>query len=308
LPNYLFGETNLFERNLAMSHHVLVTGATGTTGSQLAARLAARDDLAVRAFVRDPAKAADLAAVGVDLAMGTFEDPGAVGAAVDGIDTVVLITAPNPGADSQANATIDAAKAAGVRKIVRLSAIKAAIDGPTDNTRLHGRTDAAIVGSGLTYVILRPHYFMQNMFMAADSITGEGKFYLGMGDGRLGMIDARDIVDCIEQAVLSDAFDNRIVDLTGPESIDFGAAAATLSAALGRPVDYIAVPPEAVAEAIREMGLGDWVAQVLRDYNQAYSENWGDFITDEVARMTGHPARSFADFAREVLAPALPAA
>ena len=171
-----------------------------------------------------------------------------------------------------------------------------------------GRTDAAIIGSGLTYVILRPHYFMQNMFMSADSIAAESKFYLGMGDGRLGMIDARDIVDCIEQAVLSDAFDDRIIDLTGPESIDFGTAAVTLSAALGRPVDYVAVPPEAVEDAIREMGLGDWVARVLRDYSQAYSENWGDFTTGEVARMTGHPARSFADFAREVLAPALPAA
>jgi hypothetical protein len=64
------------------------------------------------------------------------------------------------------------------------------------------------------------------------------------------------------------------------------------------------VPPE----AIREMGLGDWMAGVLRDYSRAYSENWGDFTIGEVTRMTGHPAHSFADFAREVLAPALPAA
>jgi NAD(P)H dehydrogenase (quinone) len=291
-----------------MSRNVLVTGATGTNGNQLATRLAARDDLAVRAFVRDPAKAADLAAAGVDLATGTFEDGAAVRAAVEGIDVMVLITAPNPDANVQAGIAIDAAKAAGVDKIVRLSAIKAAVDGPTDNTRLHGQTDKAIIASGLTYVILRPHYFMQNLFTSADSIAGDGKFYLGMGAGRLGMIDARDIVDCMEMAVVSDDFDDQIVDLTGPESIDFGAAAATLSAALGRPVDYVAVPPEAVAAAIRDMGLGDWMADVLRDYSQAYSENWGDFTTGEVARMTGHPARSFADFAREVLAPALPAA
>jgi len=291
-----------------MSRAVLVTGATGTTGSQLAARFADRDGLTVRAFVRDPDKAAGLGEAGVELVTGTFEDADSVRTAAAGIDTMVLITAPNPDADDQAGAAIEAAKAVGVRKIVRLSAIKAAVDGPTDNTRLHGQTDAAIIGSGLTYVILRPHYFMQNLFMSADSIAGEGKFYLGMGDGRLGMIDARDIVDCAEQAVLSDAFDDRIIDLTGPESIDFSAAAATLSAALGRPVDYVAVPPEAVEEAIREMGLGDWVAGVLRDYSRAYSENWGDFTTGEVARMTGHPARSFADFAGEVLAPALPGA
>jgi len=291
-----------------MSRTVLVTGATGTIGGQLTLRLAAQDGIDVRAFIRDPAKAAALTAAGVALAVGSFEDSDTVRAALDGVDTVVLITAPNAASDTQAGAVIDAATAAGVRKIVRLSAIKAAIDGPTDNTRQHGRTDAAIIGSGLTYTILRPHYFMQNMFMAADSIAGEGKFYLCMGDGRLGMIDARDIVDCAARAVLSDALDDQVIDLTGPESIDFTAAAETLSATLGRPVEYIAVPPEAVAEAIRGMGLGDWMAEVLRDYAQAYSDNWGDFTTDEDARMTGHPARSFADFAGDVLAPALPAA
>jgi len=143
-----------------MTKKVLVTGATGNIGSQLVPRLAAYDDIDVRAFVHHAEKAAPLKAVGAELALGTFEDPQAVRVAVDGIDTIVLITAMNPHAADQASAVLTAARAAGVRKIVRLSAVNAAVDGPTDNTRQHGRTDTEIQAAGLTYTILRPHFFM----------------------------------------------------------------------------------------------------------------------------------------------------
>jgi uncharacterized protein YbjT (DUF2867 family) len=285
---------------------VLVTGATGKIGSQLVLRLAAYDDIAVRAFVRNAEKALPLIASGAELALGTFEDVQAVQAAVDGIDTVVLITIQNPNAADQASAVLAAAKKAGVRKIVRISVFKAAIDGPTDVTRLHGRTDTELQASGLTFTILRPPFFMQNLFfMAARSITREGKLYFGTGDGKLGMVDLRDIVDCAERSVVSDTYDNEVFTLTGPESISFHDIANRLTNALGRPVQYVSVPPEAVEQSIRAMGMGDWYAQVMRDLCKAYRENWGDVTTDDVARIAGHSPRSFEVFAREVFAPAL---
>jgi uncharacterized protein YbjT (DUF2867 family) len=288
-----------------MTKKVFVTGATGNIGSQLVPRLAAYHDIAVQAFVYHAEKAAPLQAVGAELALGSFEDTQALWAALGDIDTIVLITAMNPNAADQAYAVLTAAKAAGVRKIVRISALKAALDGPTDNTRLHGRTDSEIQASGLAYTILRPHFYMQNLFMAAHSIASEGKLYMGMGGGKLGMIDVRDIVDCAEQSVRSEAYNNQIFTPTGPARISFHDIATTLTNILGRPIQYVPVPPKAVAQSIREMGWGEWAAQVLRDYAQAYSENWGDFTTDDVERLTGHPARSFEAFAREVFAPAL---
>jgi uncharacterized protein YbjT (DUF2867 family) len=283
---------------------VLVTGATGKIGSQLVPRLAAYDDLAVRAFVRNEEKAQPLTAAGAELALGTLEDAQAVCAAVDEIDTLVLITAANPNAADQASAVLAAAKGAGVRKVVRVSVFKAAVDGPTAVTRLHGRTDSEILVSGLTYIILRPPFFMQNLFfMAAHSITSQGKLYFGIGNGKLSMIDMRDIVDCVEQTVVSDTCDNQIFTLTGPESISFHEIANRLTNVLGRRVQYISVPPEAVEQSIRQMGMGEWYAQVMRDLCKAYSENWGDVTTDEVARISGHSPRSFEAFAREVFAP-----
>ena len=119
------------------------------------------------------------------------------------------------------------------------------------------------------------------------------------------MIDTRDVADCIAACVQSNAFDNQAFELTGPASITYHDCAATLSGVLGRTITYVPISPAAVAGSIRAAGWGDWGADVMRDYSQAYRDGWGDFTTDAVERMTGRPPRSFTDFAREVLAPAL---
>jgi uncharacterized protein YbjT (DUF2867 family) len=288
-----------------MTRTVLVTGATGNVGSHVAAQLAGRSDLKLRVFVRDAGKAAALAQAGAEIATGDFEDAAPVRAAMRGVDTVVLITAAGPHAVDLATAAVAAARAAGVRRIVRLSVINAAEDGPTDNVRQHGRTDKAIRESGLTYTLLRPNFFMQNMLAAAGTINAEGSMYYGMGDGKIGIIDSRDIADALVGAVLSEDFNNQVLDLTGPESLSMYDMAGILSEALRRPVRYVAVPPEAVEQSLRQLNMGDWFPGVMRDYSAAYARGWGDVVTDAVPRLSGHPARSYATFAREVMAPAV---
>jgi NAD(P)H dehydrogenase (quinone) len=284
-----------------MSRKVLVTGATGQIGSQLAIRLAKNyPDLEVLAFVRNPDKASDLRNAGIRIIEGSFENQDAVRSSVKNIDTLVLITQANPNASRQASAFITAAKDDGARKIVRISALKADPSGPTDNTRQHGVTDNEIKFSGLNYVILRPHYYMQNFFSSVPSIKNEGNIYMGVGYGRLGMIDVRDIVDCVERCVVSDDFNNHILTPTGPESINFYKVADAFSEALGRKVNYIPVPPEAVRDALLKMGAGDWGAQVMTDYSIAYSNGFGDFTTNDVEKITGHKPGSIYDFANEV--------
>jgi uncharacterized protein YbjT (DUF2867 family) len=286
---------------------VLVTGATGNVGGDLVRRLVDHRGIAVRALVRDPEKAAALVAPGASLARARFEDMRAVRAAVTGVDTVVLITpGDDPHAADQASTVLAAAKESGVRKIVRLSVFKAALNGPTDVTRLHGRTDGEILRSGLTYTILRPPFFMQNLlFLAARTIATQGTLCFGAGNGKLGMIDRRDVVECAERCVLSDGYDDEVLTLTGPESIGFGELADRLTAILRRPVRYVPVSPEAVEESVCAMGRTEWYGRVMRDLCFAYSQNWGDATTDSVARLTLHPPRSFDVFAHEVLLPAL---
>ena len=284
---------------------VLVTGATGKIGKLLIPKLAKHSDVVVRALVRDELKAAALTRSGVELTRGSFEDSSAVRRAVREIDTLVLITPATPSAVAQAQGVLSAAGEAGVRKIVRISVFNAASDGPSDVIRLHGSTDAQIRSSGLIYTILRPPFFMQNLcFMAGRSIAKEGKIYFGTGNGRLGMIDLRDVVDCAEESVLSKAYDNKVFALTGPESISFHEIADRLGNLLTHPIRYVPVSPEAVELSIR-MSRSDWYATVMRDLCRAYSEGWGDVITGDVAHITGRRPRSFDVFAREILLPTL---
>lgn len=288
-----------------MTKKVLITGATGNIGTLLTKKLAGEDSVDLRVLVRDADKASHLKDLGAELAIGSFDDAASIKSAVEGVDTIALISPAGGTAAELVSTVLKAAKAAGVRKIVRLSAIKASTEGPTLNSIQHGITDAEILETGITYTIFRPHYFMQNMLWSGESLTGESKFYQGMGDGAMGMVDVRDIADSAAAAVLSDQFDNQIFELTGPESITFHDVAATLTDVLGRSIEYVPVSPEAVEQSILDLSNDQWFATVMRQYSQAYSENWGDFTTDNVEKLTGHPARSFKSFAREVLAPAL---
>jgi uncharacterized protein YbjT (DUF2867 family) len=288
-----------------MSENVLVTGATGSIGAQLAMHLAASDNVLARAFCRNEQKAEPLENAGAEVAFGTFDDPASIRAAMKDIDTTVLIAPAGPDAVRQNANIIKIAKESSVRKVVRVSAVKAAVDGPTENTRLHAKSDEELQASGLSYVILRPNYFMQNLFMLLDSINNESALYAGMGDAKFGMIDVRDIVDCAASAAVSAEFDNQIIELSGPESIGFHDVASVLSEVSGREIKYVPVPPEAVMESMLRAGQDEWISNLMRDYSQAYGEGWGDFVTDNVERMTGHAPRSIQQFVREVLAPAL---
>lgn len=286
-----------------MSKRVIVTGATGTIGKDVVRLLGGRGADVV-AVARDPAKADALARSGVRVAPAAFEDAGALRAAFAEAGTVVSITPSNARGAEQAAAVIDAARQAGVRKMVRVSALKADPDGPTDNTRQHGRTEAALRASGLTWVILRPHFFMQNVLGSLGAILRDGKLHFGTGDGRMGMIDTRDVADAVVAAVSTSEHDGGTFELTGPASIDYREVAAAVGRGLGRDVEYVPVSPEAASEAVRAFGADDWTVGILRDYCAAYSKGFGDFTTDHVQRITGHAPRSIDDFVREVLVPA----
>ena len=104
---------------------------------------------------------------------------------------------------------------------------------------------------------------MQNLFfLAAPSIAREGKVYFGTGNGKIGMIDLRDLVDCAEHSVISDAYHNQIFTLTGPETLSFHDVTVRLTNILGQPIQYVPVPPEAVEQSVQAMGMGDWYARV----------------------------------------------
>ncbi|MEM9635534.1 MAG: NAD(P)H-binding protein [Pseudomonadota bacterium] len=283
---------------------VLVTGATGTIGAELTGLLV-EDRLPVKALSRSSDRFSQNFGNGVEAVAADLEDAAVLERAMTGVETLVLITPAAANAVRQAACVIEAARRGGVRKIVRISAIKASLDGPTDNTRKHAQTEADIIESGLDYVILRPNFFMQNMFLAAEQIAKTHAFSFAAGQGRMGMIDARDIALCAKFCVQTNDWNGQTLELTGPETISFDEVAACLSKYLERPIRYNPMSPQAAFDFVEGAGWGEWTAALTRDYGAAYASGFGDFITENVSLLTGKAPRTFEAFASQVFLPAL---
>jgi uncharacterized protein YbjT (DUF2867 family) len=169
---------------------------------------------------------------------------------------------------------------------------------------LHALSDAELERSNIPYTILKPHIFMQAMFMAAQSVAQESVISLPMGEGRVGMIDVADIAAVAAHVLTTPGHENKTYTLTGPRSISMREVAGAFTEALGRPIQYAPVTLEAFDQQLAQMGLDEFMRTLATDYFSAYSRNWADLVTDSVPRMLGRPARSIFEFARAV-APAL---
>lgn len=278
-----------------MSKTILITGATGNVASNILPHLAGKD-VTVRALVRDPAKAAKL---GVETVQGDLEYHHALPKAFAGADTVVIIHPPGPRAPAQSSNALWAAKQAGVKRVVRLSAIGAGYDAPTINGRMHGLSDHEVAASGLAYTIIKPHFFLQNMLGNAPQIAKDGKFFYAMGDGKVPMIDVRDIGEFFARVLLSDGHDGKTYTLTGPAAVTLHDFAAAVSRATGKPVEYVPVPVEAAVQGMKQWGMDDWMVGMMVDYMNAYARNWASDVTSDFQQVVGRPARSIDEFARD---------
>lgn len=273
----------------------LVTGATGTVGSGLVEALRARG-ARVRALVRDAGKAAALRAGGIEVALGDLDRPETLAPALEGVDSVYLLTWNGPTSVMQAHNLIEAAKRAGRPRIVR----QGAFGSPRSRiVRDHDAVVAELEASGLPVTVLRPTWFMQNAMMAAATVASDGVIWMPFKDGRVGMIDIRDIVDVAAEALTGEGHEGKSYVLTGPESVSFHDVARALSRALDETVTYVNVPLDAGRQALLGHGLPPWIADGYIELIEDFADGWGDRVSPDVERVTGHPARSVATFATD---------
>ncbi|MEU6861435.1 SDR family oxidoreductase [Glycomyces sp. NPDC046736] len=279
---------------------ILVTGATGSTGRQLVSQLRERG-AAFRALVRDEAKGR---ALGAEYAVGDFEDRASLAAAMDGVERVFLAS---PGAQAEAPGgeqpmirwernAIDAAKAAGVRYVVKLSVLDAKVGGPM-SAGGHGATEAYLKESGMEWTMLQPGGFMQNFLDPAASLADEDGNLLGTAeDARVAFIDCYDIAACAAVLLTGEVGRGAALPLTGPEAISYQEVAAELTRAWGRPVGYRVVSEEAIAKRLRGFGLEAGLAEELASLYAGIGEGRYSAVTDAVRDLTGRGPRSFEQF------------
>ncbi|MCB1625724.1 MAG: SDR family oxidoreductase [Pseudomonadales bacterium] len=277
---------------------ILITGATGKTGTHLAKQLAA-SGRKVRALVRTADKASALSAAGVSIAAGNGDSPTDVAAALKGVSSAVLIY---PNAEHQLaleKLFVDQAVAAGVKHIVKLSSPEALEHMKNPVHQTHYRSEQYIKKSGLAWTMVRPNFFMQNFLGNAATIKSEGKFYLPMGDGRAAMTDTRDAAAVIAQVLTTPGHEGKSYDITGPAVLSFADVAGIFSKVLGKPVTYVNQDAAAYKEFLGKYLKSSWHNDAVCDIFREIREGYFMPTTNTFQELMGREPISFEQFVRD---------
>ena len=274
---------------------ILVTGATGNTGSGLVPTLLAAG-ARVRALVHTAAKADALRQQGAEVVVADLGAPAALDAAVAGVDRIYMCLFNGPEQANHGRNLIAAARKAGRPHIVHHAA------SGSDRSRIIrdiDQVEGVMRASGLPWTILRPTFYLQNTMMAIPTVQSQGAIYFPMKQGRMAMTDVRDIVDVAAHVLLSpDArvHEGKTYTLTTPESFTIAEFASALGAALGKPVNYVDVPISAARESMVGMGMDPWIVDGYMELFEGFAENWGDKTSPDIQKLLGRPARGLREF------------
>jgi uncharacterized protein YbjT (DUF2867 family) len=296
---------------------ILVTDAIGRIGGAVVRHLAAGGH-PTRAFVPSRSQAMRLESRTVEIAAGALCDQRAVRHALEGIDTVVMITSQVPNEVALQEQLVEMCRQAHVRHIVKLSAQGVAGDSPCDCDRAHRRVEQQLMQSGIASCCVRPTRLMQSLELQVPLILTAGILAGCQGHGRVADVDTGDVAAVLAalavrkgSSVLGDvpgavrlggAHDAlfEACDLTGPRALTRDEVAAVLSAQLGRHVAYVDCAPAQLLQCSEAAGLPAWQAQEMVAFDTRARAGKLDNVSPATEQILGRPARDFESFAHEL--------
>ena len=275
---------------------MLITGATGTIGSQVAAALLdANAD--VRVGLRDPAKGAALQAKGAEVVRFDFEDASTYAAAFGGAERVFMLSPFIEAFVPLVERAAKAATAAGVKFIVRMSALGANPDADEGLSKQHGLAENAVKNAGADWTVLRPTFFQDNVLNYQAQPVAQGSFYGASGEGRTAYISSKDVGDVVARVLLEPTeHAGQTYVLTGPEAISDAEFAAALSKVAGREIRYVDLPGEQFLQGQLAAGIPRWMADHLVALEAVKAAGWAAETTTVVPDILGRPAEPLAAF------------
>jgi uncharacterized protein YbjT (DUF2867 family) len=273
---------------------ILVTTA-GKVGSETV-RLLRQQDVPVRVLVRDPAKAEGLAEAGAEVAVADLGVPASIDEAMTGIKTVVLVS---PAVPAQELSVIASAARAGVGHVTKVTS-KASADSPIARRRWQTEIEAGLAASGIPHTLLRSNAYMQNVLLLAPAIAATSSFGSSAGQGRTGLVDARDVAAVAAEIAPSPAAHaDKTYWLTGPALVSNYEVAAVLSELLGRTITYRELSFAENKDAMIQAGVPEPIAQMNAQAFSLTADGDAAWVTDDVPSLLGRPARSFEQFAAD---------
>jgi uncharacterized protein YbjT (DUF2867 family) len=271
---------------------ILVTGATGQVGREVIRHLGGSAD--VRALVRDRETAGDLGAA--EIATGSFEDVASLVQAMDAVETLFLAGRDNPEQVAQHTRVLAAAKSAGVRHVVKLSALGASPASPVALMRWHHTVEEQLRGSSFRWTFLRPHLYMQNLLRFAGEVAGRGRLAAPMGARPYPFVDVRDVGTAAAAVVRAPTVHaGRAYALTGPRAVAYAELAERMGDVIGRRVGYDMVAPERFRADLVAAGVPPWRAADLAAIAAAYADA-DNAPSPDLESLIGRPATTIEQF------------
>ena len=268
----------------------LVTGATGNIGSLVTERLVDAG-VAVAVLVRDRAKARSMFGGAVEIRVGDMgADQASLSAAFAGADALFLLNS-GPDLGARDGVAALAAKAAGVRHVVKLSTLD--VSSGVGTGPWHARGEAAVRASGVAFTFIRTAAFMSNALSWAESIKAEGVLRSSTGTGRIAFIHPHDIADVAVRALTTRDHHGDAPVISGGRALTYGEMVTTIGAAIGEPIRFVEV-----TDVDARVGRGAY-AEALVDIWRAIREGRSATVTDGVRRILGRDPLSFEQWVAE---------
>jgi len=277
---------------------ILVTGAGGNVGRPLIEQLASAG-MPARAAYHSADKAARARAAGLDAVAVDYARPETLSPALDGVDAVFLLAAGVHGQIEGETNVVRAAKAAGVRRIVKLSVFGVAEE-EFGFARTHRPVEREIEASGLAWTFLRPASYMQNFtnFMA-PTIRSQHAIYTLIPDAVFNHVDTRDVARVAATVLSRDGHEGKAYTLTGPRSFSYREAARAIGVVTGAPVQVVALTESDIRAGMKSHGVPDLYADYLVDLDRWYESGKGDQLTSSIRDITGREPTTFESFVEE---------
>lgn len=270
---------------------ILISTANGKVGSEIVKQLVTLGAV-LRVGAHNVSKA-QAAFPGTEVVHFDYHNLASVKAALSGV-SVLYLASPGDFPAAPEQAVVELAKSAGVRRIVKLSAMGVE---NADGVPLR-EVEKTIQASGLEWTLLRPSWFMQNYSTGMAEGIKAGTLYEPTESARTGFIDARDIAAVAVKALTEDGHTGQAYTLTGPQSLNREEVARQISEAMGKPVQYVPISDEQFRAAMKD-ALSPSYLELMSSLYSGVRAGWSDATTDTVQRVLGREPISFAQFAKD---------
>ncbi|CAM5732806.1 putative Quinone oxidoreductase 2 [Streptomyces afghaniensis 772] [Streptomyces afghaniensis] len=281
---------------------LLVTGATGKLGSKIVNVLLAKvpaDQLAVS--VRNPEKAEDLRAKGVDVRHGDFDQPETLAAAFKGIDRLLIISADGDTETRirQHNNAVDAAKNAGV-SFIAYTSIANAQESTNFLAEVHKATEIAIQKTGIPYSFLRNNWYLENELSTIQGVQSGAPWVTSAGSGKVGWALQQDYAEAAAEVLAGEGHENTIYELSG-KPLSQEEIAAAVSQVIGKEVPVQHVDDSKYAERMTQAGIPDFVVPMLVAIQKDIREGTLDIESNDFEKLLGRSETPVVDGVRKLI-------